>query len=102
MRLRHLLALAATAAALTACTTSQTTPEQTTTTIDTGLAAHTRDTFQVTWTLTPEADRDVYCDSVTLLGPQGAADQMAAGADYSTELDWTLMAELLQDECALR
>jgi hypothetical protein len=112
MRLRHILPLLATAAlALTACTNSeQQTPDPTdtvaiqpepTTTAD-DLAGHTRQTFEITWAIASNAERQTYCDSVTLLTPQEAATHMRNGAGGDDSLDWPLMVELLQDECALR
>lgn len=66
------------------------------------LTDHTQQTFNITWAVTSEADRDAYCTSVALLGPDAAADEMAQGAGYDDSLDWNQMAELLQAECALR
>jgi hypothetical protein len=111
MRLRHILPLlAATGLVLTACSspdhapdptsTTTVTPEPTTTADD--LAGHTRQTFEITWAIATEAERQTYCDSVTLLTPQQAAAHMRNGASGDDSLDWPLMVELLEDECALR
>jgi hypothetical protein len=111
MRLRHILPLLAAAClALTACNSDQQTPDPTDTvavqpepslTPD-DLAGHTRQTFEITWAIATEAERQTYCDSVTLLTPQQAAAHMRNGASGDDSLDWPLMVELLQDECALR
>jgi hypothetical protein len=110
MRLRHILPAIATAAlALTACSSPEqpdpvetvtVTPEPTVTPDD--LADHTRQTFQLTWAGVTETERDTYCTSLTLLGPEQAANKMAAGGGYDYSLDWPLMTELLQAECATR
>jgi hypothetical protein len=113
MRLRRILPLLAAAClALTACTDSseQQTPDPTdtvavqpepTVTPD-DLAGHTRQTFKITWAIASEAERQMYCDSVTLLSPDQAAASMRNGASGDDSLDWPLMVELLEDECALR
>jgi hypothetical protein len=110
MRLRLILpAIAAVALGLTACSSEETpaptstvtvTPGPTTTADD--LAGHTRQTFEITWATATEADRQTYCDSLTLLSPDQAAVSMRNGAHGDDSLDWPLMVELLQDECALR
>jgi hypothetical protein len=111
MRLRHILPLlAATGLVLTACSSPEhapdpasittVTPEPTTTADD--LDGHTRQTFEITWAIASEADRQMYCDSATLLTPDQAAASMRNGAGGDESLDWPLMVELLQDECALR
>lgn len=105
-----ILPILATAAllALTGCSTEslpadqQATIEPTPGLTPDDLADHTQQTFNITWAVTSEADRDAYCTSVALLGPDAAADEMAQGAGYDDSLDWNQMAELLQAECALR
>ena len=109
MRLRLILPLLATTAlALTACTSEQQTPDPTdtvaiqpTTTPD-DLADHTRQTFELTWAGVTETERDTYCTSLTLLGPEQAATEMANGGGHDYSLDWPLMTELMQAECAKR
>ncbi|MFG3276214.1 hypothetical protein [Streptomyces luteogriseus] len=110
MRLRLILpAIAAAALALTACSSSEppdpadtvtVTAEPTTTPDD--LADHTRQTFQLTWAGATETERDTYCTSLALLGPEQAATEMANGGGHDYSLDWPLMTELMQDECATR
>jgi hypothetical protein len=108
MRLRPILTAALLALTLTACgSTEDTRPSTSTVEPAPGLtpddlADHTRDTFTLTWATATETDKDTYCASVNLLGPDQAADEMRNGADGNTGLDWPLMAELLQAECALR
>lgn len=92
---------------LTACTTDA--PPTGTTTVDTEPApaapavdSLTRDTFDLTWSLASEAERDAYCTSVAILPSDQAAEEMQRGAGGSDELDWLLMVELMEAECALR
>ena len=92
---------------LTACSVPETTtprpaPAAPAAAADTGKQAHTRQTFAVTWAGISEPERTALCDSLLLLGPDRAADEMGAGADHSTELDWDLMVDLLTPECATR
>lgn len=110
MRLRLILPLAAVGLALTACSSEQQTPDpadtvalqpEPTTTAD-DLDGHTRQTFEITWAMASETQRDTYCTSLTLLGPDQAADEMAAGGGYDDSLDWPLMTELMQAECVKR
>lgn len=63
------------------------------------LAQHTRDTFAITWGMASEPERDTYCTSLAILGPDRAATEMAAGGGFSDGLDWDLMVELMQTEC---
>lgn len=110
MRLRLILPLAVAGLALTACTNSS--DEHTPGPADTvaiqpertpdDLAGHTRQTFEITWAIATEPERQTYCDSLTLLTPDQAAASMRNGAAGDDSLDWPLMVELLQDECALR
>lgn len=112
MRLRPILtaALAAALLALTGCAGTENPPAATATTAvepapqltADDLAEHTKQTFDVTWALASETDRDTYCNSVALLGPNAAADEMAQGAGYSDDLDWLLMARYLEAECNTR
>ncbi|CAL9350287.1 hypothetical protein SUDANB1_00446 [Streptomyces sp. enrichment culture] len=109
MRLRLILPAVAAGLALTACTSSgeqapdpaDTVAVQPTTTAD-DLDGHTRQTFEITWAMASDAQRQTYCDSVTLLTPDQAAASMRNGASGDDSLDWPLMVELLEDECALR
>lgn len=109
MRLRLLLpTLTAGLLALTACGSETTPPADATVTEPApGLTPDDTDdltdlTFQITWAQASEPEKDDLCTSLTLLGPEWAADEMQAGADSSTDLDWDRMTELLGDECALR
>ncbi|MEU3851744.1 hypothetical protein [Streptomyces sp. NPDC029554] len=110
MRLRHALPLLTSLFALTACGNAEHTPDPTDTvavqpqpTTTTGdLDGHTRQTFEITWAIATETERQAYCDSVTLLTPDQAAASMRNGADGDDSLDWPLMVQLLEDECALR
>jgi len=95
---------------LTGCGSTETTPEYSRTTTvapkpdltPDDLTGHTRDTFELTWAISGEPERDMYCASVALLGPDAAAEEMRVGAGYDDSLNWTVMAELLQAECARR
>lgn len=105
MRRLHIALLAAATLALIACDSEHTPDPADTIAIEqpaTNLTDHTRDTFQLTWAITGEPERDMYCASVALLGADAAADEMRAGAGYDDSLDWTVMAELLEAECAAR
>ena len=105
MRRLHIALLAADTQALT-YSASDHTPDPADTIANhhtaTNHTDHTRDTFQLTWAITGEPERDMYCASVALLGADAAADEMRAGAGYDDSLDWTVMAELLEAECAAR
>lgn len=92
---------------LTGCSTEAT--PASTTTVDTEPApaaadgdSLTRETFDLTWSLASETERDAYCMSVAILPSDQAAAEMRAGAGYSDELNWPLMVELMEAECALR
>ncbi|NUO42399.1 MAG: hypothetical protein HOV82_10205 [Streptomyces sp.] len=109
MRLRHILPAIAAGLALTACSNSEqptpvetvtVTPEPTVTPDD--LADHTRQTFQLTWAGVTETERRTYCASLATLGPEQAAVEMANGGGYDYSLNWPLMTELMQAECAKR
>ncbi|MEU3161806.1 hypothetical protein ABZ753_31040 [Streptomyces griseoincarnatus] len=106
MNTRHLLtAITAGLLTLTACTTTDQTSNPSETTVvepvrtPDDLAQHTRQTFDLTWGLASETERDTYCTSLALLGPDRAADEMAQGGGFSDDLDWDLMVELMQTEC---
>lgn len=113
MRLRPILAAAIATLALTVtgCAGTEDTPTSGTrtaavqpapTVTPDDLAEHTRQTFDVTWAMASETERDTYCTSIALLGPDQAADRMAEGAGYDDSLDWPLTAQLMQTACADR
>lgn len=93
-----------TAALLTACGTTTNTPTPAagtnpapTTSGD--MADHTRQVWTITWGGTTEPQRNNLCAGVYLLGHDATAAEMQKGADGSTNLDWSLMADLLAAEC---
>ncbi|MEU8537131.1 hypothetical protein [Streptomyces parvulus] len=110
MKLRTLLAAAALAlATVTGCATDEPTSTPADTIADQPMPEpavepdqHTRDAFTLTWAAASEVERTAYCMSVAILPPDEAAAEMQRGADGSTDLDWPLMVELLQLECAGR
>ncbi|MFI8865326.1 hypothetical protein ACIGNW_00185 [Streptomyces sp. NPDC053707] len=63
------------------------------------LAAHTRQVFDITWAGSSTDQQTQLCNGLTLLGRDGAQEEMAKGAGYTTDLDWDLMTDLLEAEC---
>ncbi|MFE7754301.1 hypothetical protein [Streptomyces sp. NPDC057429] len=88
---------------LTACGTSDATtrpaPAAAAAAADTDKQELTRQAFGLTWDTVSETERTNLCDSLIILGPDRAAEEMGAGAAGSSDLDWTLMVELLIAEC---
>lgn len=62
----------------------------------------TRAAFSLTWADVSETERSTLCDSLLLLGPQGAATAMGGGPSGDPSLDWDLMVDLLETECDAR
>ncbi|WP_405391079.1 hypothetical protein OG596_26425 [Streptomyces sp. NBC_01102] len=66
---------------------------------DTDKQELTRQAFGLTWGAVSETERTNLCDSLILLGPDRAAEEMGSGAAGSSDLDWDLMVELLIAKC---
>lgn len=92
-----------TAAALTACGTTTDTSNNTDTGTGVPAAMSQRDltetTFGITWGNASEMERTNLCGGLILLGPERSAQEMQAGADGSTDLDWDYMTQPLTAEC---
>lgn len=61
-------------------------------------------TFEMTWAETPEANKDLMCTSMSVLGKEWAKEQLQAGGAENGDgdlysMDWDKMVDLMSDRC---
>lgn len=59
----------------------------------------TRETFEITWGMTSESDKDVMCGGLAMFGHDWAVRNLEAGGGLDSDLNWDAMADMVQEKC---
>lgn len=58
--------------------------------------------IEITWASTSDTDKTSICDGLALFGTHWAAQQLQAGTNDDSGLDWDYAAHLIQIDCQQR